>query len=147
MRLEEYWGIGPKTREQLEAQLGVERAVETVEAADTRTLVDAGLPRGRATRILRRVEGGEAMDVLATRDTRNVYKDLLALAGEYAVTEDAADRIRILTPMDSREAMDQRLDRVMEALSTWERLDEADRGRVRDAFEAHDGEGDRKSVV
>ena len=80
MRLEDYWGIGPKTSEQLADSLGTERAIEAVESADVRALVDAGIPRGRATRILRRAAGEAEMDVLATGDTRSVYDDLLALA-------------------------------------------------------------------
>jgi hypothetical protein len=141
MRLEEYWGIGPKTRELLIEQLGAEAAVEAIESADTRALVEAGLPRGRATRILRRAEGGEAMDVLATRDTRDVYKDILELAGEHAVTEAAGDRIRILTPMTERSAMADRLDRVLEARDSWTAIDEATQATVLDAFEAFDDAG------
>ncbi|PSP51076.1 DNA mismatch repair protein, partial [Halobacteriales archaeon QH_1_68_42] len=68
MRLEEYWGIGPKTRARLEEELGVERAVAAIESGDTRALVEAGISSGRATRILRRARGGDAMDLLATRD-------------------------------------------------------------------------------
>ncbi len=33
MRLEEYWGIGPKTSELLTEELGVERAIEAIESA------------------------------------------------------------------------------------------------------------------
>jgi hypothetical protein len=65
MRLEEYWGVGPKTRERLEAELGTERAVEAIDSGEVRALVSAGLSRGRATRILRRANGGEGMSVLA----------------------------------------------------------------------------------
>ena len=58
MRLDDYWGIGPKTRELLVDSLGPERAIEAIEAADVGTLTGAGLPRGRVTRILRRATGG-----------------------------------------------------------------------------------------
>jgi len=144
MRLEEYWGVGPKTRALLEERLGVERAIEAIENADVRTLVDAGVPRGRATRILRRVEGGDAMDVLATRDTRTVYKELLDLAGEFAVTDEAADRVRILTPLTSREAMVDRLDRVTATRAAWETVDDPTREAVLEAFE---GAGGRLGAV
>jgi len=147
MRLEEYWGIGPKTRALLEEGLGVEAAVEAIERGDTRTLVEAGLPRGRATRILRRAQGGDAMDVLATRDTRDVYKELLELAGEYALTEAAASRIRILTPLDSETAMVDRLDRIEAAREAWAVLDEATRGAVEDAFAGHDSTGGELASV
>jgi len=146
MRLEEYWGVGPKTRERLERQLGTERAVEAIETADTRALVGAGLSPGRATRILRRAQGGESMDQLATRDTREVYKELLDLAGEYALTEEAASRVRILTPLSSREAMEDHVDRVLEARDAWTALDDETRAAVRDAFETHDGGGDLAAV-
>jgi len=142
MRLEEYWGVGPKTRELLERELGVERAVEAIETADTRALVGAGLSPGRATRILRRAQGGESMDLLATRDTREVYKELLDLAGEYALTEDAASRVRILTPLATREAMEDHVDRVLEARDAWTALDDETQSAVRDAFETHDAGGD-----
>jgi DNA mismatch repair protein MutS2 len=147
MRLEEYWGIGPKTRALLEETLGVEAAVEAIETGDTRTLVEAGLPRGRATRVLRRAQGGDAMDVLATRDTRDVYKELLELAGEYALTEAAASRIRILTPLDSEGAMVDRLDRVEAARDAWAMLDEPTRASVEDAFAEHDSAGGQLASV
>ena len=147
MRLEEYWGIGPKTRGLLESELGVERAVEAIETGDTRTLVEAGLPRGRATRILRRAQGGDALDVLATRDTRDVYKALLDLAGEYALTEDAASRVRILTPLSDREAMVERLDRIERAREAWQGLDQTTRETVESAFADHDSAGGELASV
>ena len=134
MRLEEYWGVGPKTRERLEAELGTERAVEAIESGEVRALVSAGLPRGRATRILRRANGGEGMSVLATRDARAVYKELLDVASDYAVTEDAADRIRVLTPLLDREEAEDRLDAVTDAAESWAGLDDSTREEVLDAF-------------
>ncbi|UPV76472.1 DNA mismatch repair protein (plasmid) [Halorussus limi] len=142
MRLEEYWGVGPKTRERLEAELGTERAVEAIESGEVRALVAAGLPRGRATRILRRANGGEGMSVLATRDTRAVYKELLDVASGYAVTEDAADRIRVLTPLMERETAEARLDSVMDAAESWAGLDGETREAVLSAF-AEYAEDDR----
>ena len=138
MRLEDYWGIGPKTSERLTEALGTERAVEAIEAADVRALVDAGLHRGRATRILRRANGEAGMDVLATGDARSVYDDLLALAADAALTAHAADRIRVLTPLLDRDAVEKRLDRVVAARDAWTGLDEAERDAVADAFAAYD---------
>ncbi|TKX77378.1 DNA mismatch repair protein, partial [Halorubrum sp. SD626R] len=148
MRLEDYWGIGPKTSEQLADSLGTERAIEAVESADVRALVDAGLHRGRATRILRRANGEAGMDVLATSDTRSVYDDLLALAAGGALTAHAADRIRVLTPLADRDAVEARLDDVTAARETWAGLDDAARERVVAAFDAYDeaGGGDRAAV-
>ncbi|QIO23363.1 DNA mismatch repair protein [Haloarcula sp. JP-L23] len=146
MRLEEYWGIGPKTSELLSEELGVERAVEAIESADTRALTAAGLSRGRATRILRRATGAESMDLLATRDTRDVYKELLDLAEEYAVTPGAADKIRVLTPLPTREAMEERLDDVLAARDTWATLSEDDHRAVLDAFERYEAGGERAAV-
>ncbi|MXR51962.1 DNA mismatch repair protein [Halovenus sp. WSH3] len=139
MRLEEYWGIGPKTRDLLVESLGAEAAVEAIEAGDVRALTDAGLPRGRATRILRHAHGGAALDVLATRDARQVYKQLLDIMSEYAVTEGAADRIRILTPLSERAAMADRLDDVQQARESWQSLSEDERSTVVGAFERYDG--------
>jgi len=138
MRLEDYWGIGPKTRALLAEQLGVEAAIGAIESADLRALTDAGLPRGRATRVLRHAHGGEAMDLLATRDARDVYKSLLEIVGEYAVTEGAADRIRILTPLADRAAMEDRLEEVFAARDSWTALEEDERQGVLEAFEAYD---------
>ena len=138
MRLEDYWGIGPKTSERLVSALGTSRAVEAIESADVRALVDAGLHRGRATRILRRANGEAGMDVLATGDTRSVYDDLLSLAAGYALTDHAADRIRVLTPLLDREAVESRLDDVVAARDAWESLDEGDRDRIAAAFDAYD---------
>ena len=148
MRLEEYWGIGPKTRDLLVESLGAEAAIESIESGDVRTLTAAGLPRGRATRILRHAHGGEAMDVLATRDSRQVYKELLDIISEYAVTADAADRIRILTPLSSPEAMQDRLANVHEARQSWESLDDDQQTAVLEAFEAYDEatNGERAAV-
>jgi DNA mismatch repair protein MutS2 len=147
MRLEEYWGIGPKTRARLEAELGTERAVAAIESGNTRALVEAGVPRGRATTILRRAQGGDTMDLLATRDTRDVYKALLDLAGEHALTEDAASSIRILTPLATRERMRDRLDRIEGAREAWTDLDVATREAVEDIFSEHDSAGGELASV
>ncbi|WP_136715406.1 MutS-related protein [Halorientalis salina] len=148
MRLEDYWGVGPKTRDLLAESIGESAAIEAVESADSRALMAAGLSRGRATRILRRAQGGEGMDVLATRDTRDVYKDILNLASEHAVTRHAEDRIRVLTPLRDREAMEDRLDTVLEAVDAWRGLDEETRGAVVDAFKRHDSiDGGERSAV
>ncbi len=138
MRLEEYWGVGPKTREALVDEIGVERAVTAIESGDVRTLAEAGLPRGRATRILRRAIGGAGMDTLATGDARAAYKELLELAVEYAVTERAADRIRVLTPLSTQAAMEERLDAVLAARDAWAALAEADKQAVLEAYGRYD---------
>ncbi len=138
MRLEEYWGIGPKTSELLTEELGVETAREAIESSDIGTLVDAGLPRGRATRILRYAHGGEAMDLLATPDARDVYKELLSIIGEYAVTETTGDRLRILTPLATREAMTARQAEVTEARTQWESLSEDEQAIVLAAFSTYE---------
>jgi DNA mismatch repair protein MutS2 len=146
MRLEDYWGVGPKTSALLAEALGHEAAIEAIESADVRALVDAGLPRGRATRILRHAHGG-AMDLLATRDARAVYKDLLDLIGEFAVSADAADRVGILTPLDEVEAMVERVDRVLDARDDWAALDGEHRQAVLDAFERDDATDGRRGAV
>ncbi|WP_280536066.1 DNA mismatch repair protein [Halopenitus sp. POP-27] len=148
MRLADYWGVGPKTSEQLTTELGTEAAIDAIESADVRALVDAGIPRGRATRILRRAAGEAEMDVLATGDTRSVYDDLLARAAGYALTEHAADRIRVLTPLADRDRIEDRLTDVLAARDAWGGLPEADRERVREAFAAYDEAGgtDRAAV-
>ena len=134
MRLEEYWGVGPKTRETLVEELGRERAIQAIENGDVRALSDAGLARGRATRILRRATGGDGIDVLATSDARSAYKELLDLASDHAVTRRAADRIRVLTPLTGREAMEDRLEDVLAARDAWAALEEDDRETVLAAY-------------
>ncbi|APX96676.1 MutS-related protein [Natronorubrum daqingense] len=148
MRLEEYWGVGPKTRETLFEELGAERAMQAIEGGDVRALSDAGLARGRATRILRRATGGDGMEMLATRDARSAYKEVLDLAVEHAVTRRAADRIRVLTPLTSQEAMDDRLDDVLAARNAWGTLADEDRDAVLDAYERYDerNESERAAV-
>ena len=147
MGLTDYWGVGPKTQDLLATELGVEAATEAIESGDVRALTATGLSRGRATRILRHAHGGEAMDLLATRDTRDVYKDLLDVIAEYAVTEHAADRIRILTPLADESVMRDRLDQISEARETWERLDERDREAVLAAFRERDGASGKRASV
>ncbi|PSQ87253.1 MAG: DNA mismatch repair protein, partial [Bacteroidetes bacterium QH_2_63_10] len=78
------------------------------------------------------------MDLLATSDARDVYKTVLSVIDAYAVTEDAADRIQVLTPLEDREAMTSRLDDVLAARETWAELDESDCEAVIDAFVAYD---------
>jgi len=148
MRLEEFWGVGPKTRERLTESIGVEDAVAAIEGGDVRALTEAGLSRGRATRILRRANGGEGMDVLATGDARDVYRELLDLIQAYAVTRQAADRIRVLTPLLDTDEMTERLDDVAAVRAVWTALDDAERERVLDAFERYDeaGAGERPAV-
>ena len=148
MRLEDYWGIGPKTSEKLRESMGVERALDAIEAADIRGLADAGIPRGRAVRILRRANGADGIETLGTRDAREVYDDLLSLASNYAFTAHAADRIRVLTPLPSAEDREQRLDRVSAARDVWVELDDAERDAVQSAFDAYDDAGgsDRAAV-
>jgi len=146
MRLEAYWGVGPKTAERLETELGTAEAVDAIESADVRALVEAGIPRGRATRILRRANGGEGLDALATDDAREVYKDLVGLAAEHAVTRHAGDRIRVLTPLTERDEMTARLDRVEEARDTWRGLDDDTCETVLSVFAEHDGDSRRAAV-
>ncbi len=148
MRLQDYWGIGPKTADLLTEELGVERAVAAIESGEVRTLVDAGVPRGRTTRILRRAHGGTGIDALATGDARSVYDDLVSLAAGYAVTDGAADRIRVLTPLADRTAAADRLDEVLAARAAWEALDASAREHVLEAFAAYDAAGgtDRAAV-
>ena len=148
MRLEDYWGVGPKTSERLREALGAEAAVEAIESADVRALTDAGITRGRATRILRRANDEAGMDALATRDAREVYDDLLALASEYALTRHAADRIRVLTPLSNPESVEKRLDAVDAAAGAWTDLDEGNREAVVAAFDAYDAaEGTERAAV
>ncbi|QLK26645.1 DNA mismatch repair protein [Natrinema zhouii] len=148
MRLEEYWGVGPKTRETLVEELGRERAIQAIESGDVRALADAGLARGRATRILRRATGGAGMDVLATSDARSAYKELLDLAVDHAVTQRAADRIRVLTPLDGRAAMEERLDDVLAARDAWADLAADDREAVLEAYERYDErDGSERAAV
>ncbi|WP_440765023.1 MutS-related protein [Natronorubrum sp. DTA7] len=148
MRLEEYWGVGPKTRATLVEELGNERAVQAIESGDVRALADAGLARGRATRILRRATGGDGIDVLATSDARSAYKELLDLAVEHAVTQRAADRIRVLTPLTDREAMESRLDDVLAARDAWAALGAEDQEAVLEAYERYDDrEGSEHAAV
>ncbi|WP_408958054.1 MutS-related protein [Natrinema sp. 74] len=138
MRLEEYWGVGPKTRETLVDELGREEAIRAIESGDVRALADAGLARGRATRILRRATGGAGIDVLATSDARSAYNELLDLAVDHAVTQRAADRIRVLTPLADRGAMEDRLEDVLAARDAWADLAEDDRETVLEAYERYD---------
>ncbi|GAB3029870.1 MutS-related protein [Natronobiforma cellulositropha] len=148
MRLEEFWGVGPKTRETLVEELGTERAIRAIESGDVRALSEAGLTRGRATRILRRATGGAGMETLATSDARAAYKELLDLAVEHAVTDRAADRIRVLTPLTTTEAMTERLDSVLAARDAWAALPEADREAVLEAYARYDerDESERAAV-
>jgi hypothetical protein len=147
MRLEDYWGVGPKTAALLREELGDEAAIEAIESVDGRTLADAGLSRGRATRILRRAAGGEGLDLLATRDARAVYRDLVGLMEEYAVTDHAADRVRVLTPLASEDRVVARLDRTERAVESWTELDESTQAAVLAAFEEHDSTGGEADAV
>ncbi len=147
MRLEDYWGVGPKTATLLREELGEAEAVAAIEAVDSRPLVQAGVSRGRATRILRRAEDNDGIDILATRDARQVYRDVIDLAEAYAVTARAADRIRVLTPLTTRSAIDNRLDETMAAVDTWAALTEETREEVLAAFAAYDQQTGEAAAV
>ena len=148
MRLDDYWGVGPKTRDLLEESMGVKRAVEVIENANIRALVDAGIPRGRVVRILRRANGATGIDTLGTRDARAVYDDLLGFASDHALTAHAADRIRVLTPLVSVDDRDDRLDRVIAARDAWAMLSDAEHDAVESAFGAYDdAEGSDRAAV
>ncbi len=148
MELEAYWGVGPKTRATLEETIGTEAALEAIEAGDVGTLVDAGIERSRATRILRHARSADGMKLLATRDTRAVYKEILDAAAAYAVSEAAADRIRTLTPLTDREEMTRRLEAVERGRKGWTAMDETAREAVLSAFETYDDAGgDRIAAV
>jgi DNA mismatch repair protein, MutS family len=147
MRLEEFWGIGPKTAALLRESIGEADAIAAIENADIRTLAAAGVPRGRAVRILRRATGTDGIEMLGTGDTRDVYDELLTLASEYALTTHAADRIRVLTPLPTQDAMADRLDRVLAAKTAWIELADDDRERVIAAFDAYDDAGGTDSAA
>jgi hypothetical protein len=138
MRLQDFWGVGPKTAERLRESLGEAEAIDAIESADVRLLVDAGVTRGRATRILRRAQGEAGMDLLATRDVRKVYDELVTRAASHALTAHAADRIRVLTPLTDRGEQEARLDEVLAARDAWRALDDDGRERVVDAFASYD---------
>ncbi len=138
MQLEEYWGIGPKTKEQLISELGKESAHQAIETIDLEAIVSAGIPRGRATQILRRAKSDGGMEVLATRDAHLVYKDLVERAGSFAVTQHAADHIRVMTPLRSVEAIEEKLDGVYDGIETWNSLDDVQKEDVIEAFGVHD---------
>ncbi|MGM0606740.1 MAG: DNA mismatch repair protein [Halobacteriota archaeon] len=148
MRLQEFWGVGPKTAARLRESIGEAEAIEAIETGAVRTLTDAGIPRGRAVRILRRANDAAGMNVLGTTDTRHVYDDLLSRASDYALTEHAADRIRVLTPLTDRDRAKTRLDRILEAKQAWIGLTEEDKTTVIDAFAAYDdAEGSERAAV
>jgi hypothetical protein len=81
------------------------------------------------------------MEMLGTRDARDVYDDLLSLATEYALTAHAADRVRVLTPLPDVTDRRARLDDVLAAREAWESLAESDREAVREAFADYDAAG------
>ncbi|MFC6988935.1 DNA mismatch repair protein [Haloplanus sp. GCM10025708] len=148
MRLEDYWGVGPKTAAQLRETIGEEAAIEAIDSANVRRLADAGVASGRVIRILRRANAGAAIDLLATTDARDVYDDILSLASDYALTRHAADRIRVLTPLSNRDAIEDRLDEVVAARDLWDGLDADERTALVAAFDAYDeaNETERSAV-
>jgi len=140
VQLEEYWGVGPATAATLREALGEEAAVAAIEAADGRTLVDAGLSEGRVMRILRRADDDAAMGLLATADARAVYRSIVDRIASFAVNRRAADRVRVLAPLSDRDAMIERIERVIAARDRWVGLDEATREAVLEAYATEDDE-------
>jgi len=140
VQLEQYWGVGPSTAATLREALGEEAAVAAIEAADGRTLVDAGLSEGRVMRILRRADDDAAMGLLATADARAVYRSIVDRIASFAVNRRAADRVRVLAPLSDRDAMIERIERVIAARDRWVGLDEATREAVLEAYATEDDE-------
>ncbi|XGI82779.1 DNA mismatch repair protein [Halorutilales archaeon Cl-col2-1] len=149
MDLEDYWGIGPKTRQTLESEIGADKAIEAIQNAEVRTLVDAGVSRGRVVRILRRATESEsaALDLLETSDTRDVYTDIIDVVTRYAVTEDAENRIRVMTPFESRAEAEERLDEVLDSAESWSSLSDDERREVTEVFDEYGSDGSRKAAV
>ncbi len=141
MRLSDYWGVGPKTRAVLEESIGAEAAITAIEGADVGTLVDAGLSAGRATRICRRARPNADLSVLATGDVRTVYRAVLSLIVDHAVTDETADRIRVLAPLTSTDAMRERLDRIDAIREAWEAQPAATREAALASFAEYDEAG------
>ncbi|MBP2250415.1 hypothetical protein J2754_000712 [Halarchaeum solikamskense] len=148
MGLQDYWGIGPKTAALLTESLGETAAIRAVESADVGALVEAGVPAGRATRILRRATDDGDADVFATDDARDVYNRVLDAATAHALTDRARDRIRVLAPLDTHAAAERRLDEIDAAIETWRGLSDAEREAAVDAFAEHESRdaGDRAAV-
>ncbi|GAD51903.1 DNA mismatch repair protein [Halarchaeum acidiphilum MH1-52-1] len=136
--LQDYWGVGPKTAALLTDALGEADAIRAIESADVTALVDAGVPAGRATRVLRRASDAGDADVFATDDARDVYDRVLDVATSHALTERARDRIRVLAPLDTHAAAERRLDEVEAAVTTWTELSDAERDAAVAAFEEHE---------
>ncbi|GGM68970.1 dsDNA-specific endonuclease/ATPase MutS2 [Halarchaeum rubridurum] len=148
MGLQDYWGVGPKTAALLTESLGERAAVRAIESADVGALVEAGVPAGRATRILRRATDDGDADVFATDDARDVYNGVLDAATDHALTDRARDRIRVLAPLDTHAAAERRLDEIDAAIETWRGLNDAEREAAVDAFAEHESReaGDRAAV-
>ncbi|MFW5929542.1 MAG: DNA mismatch repair protein [Halobacteriota archaeon] len=142
MRPRDYWGVGPKTEEKLLEEMTAERAVRAIEDADLRRLAEAGLPRGRAARVVRRARSDGGLELLATPDAREVYKALLGHVGRHAVNDDAADRISVLTP---RADVDGAREHADDVLSARDALGHLGRTTVVDALAGY--EADRLTAV
>ncbi|WP_049997924.1 MutS-related protein [Halococcus sediminicola] len=145
MDLESVPGVGAKTAERLDSLENPERALRE---GDVAALARApGISPGRAAAIARgaiRAEHDDSGEFLATERSREIYRDVLGLLQERAVTDDAARRLETLFPTGSasrieevREWVERAMEReadpdVLEALAGVAPLESPSTGRIRE---------------
>ena len=117
--LESHWGIGPKTREKLVSELGIEGARDAILNEDFNSIVAAGVSRGRAFSILRKSGNGKNIDSLGSIDSRGEYRDILRIVEKFSVSPRANNKIKIITPMNSVVLINEQLDLIFDTVEAW----------------------------
>jgi len=138
MRLEDYWGSARRRASGSRSRSGPSgrsrRSRRPTSGRSSTPGSTAGEPPGSSA--ARTARPAWVSSRLATH--ARVYDDLLTVAAGHALTDHAADRIRVLTPLTERSAIESRLDEVVAARDAWAALDDGERDRVVAAFDDYD---------
>ena len=126
VELEQYWGIGPKTRAKFERELGIERSQKAILEADFDVLLSTDVKLGRAVSILRRIGEGKNIDAMGSVDSREKYNEILRIVEKFSVSSRVKNKIKIIAPISSVGIINEQLDLIFDTVEAWKLIPEKD---------------------
>ncbi len=126
VELEQYWGIGPKTRAKFERELGIERSQKAILEADFDVLLSTDVKLGRVVSILRRIGEGKNIDAMGSVDSREKYNEILRIVEKFSVSSRVKNKIKIIAPISSVGIINEQLDLIFDTVEAWKLIPEKD---------------------